>query len=72
MISSKFELLQKSYDKEIRKSCDIYKQQVEKCLIEHFDDQYVCKPYLESFELCIEKFNSKFLKNQRNLIIKKD
>ena len=72
MMSTKFELLQKRYDKEIRKSCNVYKEQLENCLNEHFEDQFVCKPYLDSFETCIEHFNSKFLKNQKGLIIKKD
>ena len=72
MISSKFELLQKQYDVKIRKQCDHFNDEMEKCLKNNFDDHFVCKPILDSFECCIQDFNSKFLKNQKIIELKKD
>ena len=45
MLSTKFEILEKNYDIQVRKECNKSKYLVESCLKEHFDDQYVCKPY---------------------------
>lgn len=62
MISTKFEILQKKYDMQVRKKCNESKYLVESCLQEHFDDQYVCKPYIEIFEKCVTDFTVKFKK----------
>ena len=64
MLSSKFELLQNKYDSQIRKECDNSKYLLESCLKEHFEDHYVCKPYIEAFEKCIGEFTSKIKKNE--------
>tara|TARA_B100000424_G_C22763686_1_gene411734 strand:+ start:98 stop:301 length:204 start_codon:yes stop_codon:yes gene_type:complete len=65
MLSAKFELLQKNYDIQVRKECNKSKYLLESCFQEHFEDQYVCKPYMEAFEKCIEEFTLKFKKERK-------
>lgn len=65
MLSTKFEILEKNYDIQVRKECNKSKHLVELCLQEHFEDQYVCKPYIEAFEKCVTEFTSKFKKDRR-------
>ena len=65
MLSTKLKIIQKNYDMQIKKDCNNSKELVESCLREHFEDQYVCKPYMELFEKCVTDFTSKFKKERR-------
>ena len=65
MLSSKFKILQQNYDLQVRKECDNSKILVETCLNEHFKDQYVCKPYMDAFEKCVNDFTLKFKRDRK-------
>ena len=65
MLSTKYEILEKTYDKQIRKECDKSKKLVESCFQEHFEDEYACKPFMEAFEKCVNDFTLKFKKTTK-------
>lgn len=54
--------LEKKYDREIKNSCEEFRQIYLTCLYEHQNDDYVCNPSMLQFHHCIEMFDENFRK----------
>ena len=52
--------LSKKYDSEIRKKCDKIKTELDNCLFDNFNDEFVCNNIIKSFKECIYIFDKSF------------
>lgn len=52
--------LQKIYNTEIRKDCKYFKNKIDMCLEDNFNDIFPCEYIFIEFTSCINHFNNKF------------
>ena len=60
-----YEKLNKIYDNRIRKSCEKYKKQLDNCLNENFNDEFVCEVLINQFSYCVKNFDVNFKKKYK-------
>jgi cytoplasmic iron level regulating protein YaaA (DUF328/UPF0246 family) len=70
MVNLEKSLIRK-YNTEIKTICKYYKDKVDKCLKDNFNDEFVCDIEINEFEKCVLDYDIKFkqkFKNMQNVV----
>lgn len=66
MVNLEKSLIRK-YNTEIKTICKCYKEKVDKCLKDNFNDEFVCDIEINEFEKCVLDYDMKFKKKFKNM-----
>ena len=59
-------IIDKKYEINIRKKCDIIKSSLDECMKNSYSDEFVCKFDILNFTYCIQEFTKKFQRKHPN------